>query len=166
MLAPSLIEKFARVKLLSLDLDGTLTDGGLYYFEDGNEARKYHVQDGYGIVEVQKAGLQVCLITQSDTAAIARRAERLRIRHCYMGVHDKLPRLQAICAELGIGLDQVAHVADDVNDLGVLGAIGLPIAVANARPRVKAVAAYITTARGGDGAVREVCDLLLDHKKA
>jgi len=162
----ALTKTFAQIKLLSLDLDGTLTDGGLYYLEDGNEARKYHVQDGFGIVAVLKAGIEVCLITMSDTPAIARRAEKLRIRHCHMGVHDKLPKLQAICAELGIGLHEVAHVADDVNDLTVLKAVGLPIAVANARPQVKAVAAYVTQARGGDGAVREICDLLLENKKS
>ncbi len=165
MLDAALIASLSQIKLLSLDLDGTLTDGGLYYFEDGGEARKYHVQDGFGIVAVQQAGIAVCLITMSNTPAIARRAERLRIQHCHMGVHDKLPVLKAICAEMGIGLHQVAHMADDINDLTLLREVGLPVAVANARPAVKQVSRYVTQAKGGDGAVREICDYLLDYQK-
>ncbi len=159
-----LVARFRAVKLLSLDLDGTLTDGGLYYAEDGSELRKYQVQDGYGMLLVKDIGIELALITRSDTPAIQKRIDRLKIRFGRMGVHDKLPVLKDICAELGIGLHQVCHVGDDVNDLGVLGAVGLPVAVANARPQVKQVAAYITEARGGDGAVREVCDLLLEHQ--
>lgn len=163
MLDAALIEKFRKIKLLSLDLDGTLTDGGLYYAEDGSELRKYHVQDGLGIVMCMQAGIEVCLLTLSNTPAISKRAERLRIKRYEMGVLDKLSRIRVFCAEMGIGLDAVAHVADDVNDLPLLRAIGLPIAVANARPEVKAASAYMTQARGGDGAVREVCDFLLHH---
>lgn len=164
MLDADLIAKLRQVKLLSLDLDGTLTDGGLYYAEDGSELRKYFVQDGFGIVAVKQAGIEVALITQSDTPSIGRRIERLKIRHGHMGIHDKLPKLKEICAALGIGLHEVCHVADDLNDLEVMGAVGLPVAVANARPQVKTAAAYVTEAAGGHGAVREVCDLLLEHK--
>ncbi|WP_298723173.1 HAD-IIIA family hydrolase [uncultured Ferrovibrio sp.] len=164
MLDADLIAKFRQVKLLSLDLDGTLTDGGLYYAEDGSELRKYFVQDGFGIVAVMQAGIEVALITQSDTPSISRRIEKLKIRHGYMGIHDKLPKLQEICAATGIGLHEVCHVADDLNDLELMGAIGLPVAVANARPQVKKAAVYITEASGGNGAVREVCDLLLEYR--
>jgi 3-deoxy-D-manno-octulosonate 8-phosphate phosphatase (KDO 8-P phosphatase) len=164
MLDADLIAKFRAVKLLSLDLDGTLTDGGIYYTDEGTELRKYFVQDGFGILMVKEAGIEVAVITMSDTPSIARRIERLKIRFGHMGVRHKLPALKQICAELGIGLEQVCHVADDLNDLDVLQAVGLPIAVANARPIVKSVAAYVTQAAGGHGAVREVCDLLLEHK--
>lgn len=159
-----LAAKFRAVKLLSLDLDGTLTDGGLYYAEDGSELRKYHVQDGFGILLVKDAGIEVALITRSDTPAIQKRIDRLKIRFGHMGVYEKLPRLKEICAELGIGLNEVCHVADDVNDMDVMEAVGLPIAVSNARPMVKNAAAYITETAGGHGAVREVCDLLLAHQ--
>ncbi|HEX6959331.1 MAG TPA: HAD hydrolase family protein [Ferrovibrio sp.] len=164
MLDADLIARFGHIKLLSLDLDGTLTDGGLYYAEDGSELRKYFVQDGFGIVAVMRAGIEVALITQSDTPSIGRRIEKLNIRHGYMNIHDKLPKLKEICAATGIGLDEVCHVADDLNDLELMQAVGLPVAVANARPQVKAAAAYVTEAAGGHGAVREVCDLLLAHK--
>lgn len=164
MLDADLIARFKAVKLLSLDLDGTLTDGGLYYAEDGSELRKYFVQDGFGMLLVREAGIELCLITMSDTPSIQKRIDRLKIRHGHMGVRHKLPRLQQICAELGIGLDAVCHVADDLNDLDVMQAVGLPIAVANARPQVKDAAAYVTSASGGHGAVREVCDLLLEYR--
>jgi 3-deoxy-D-manno-octulosonate 8-phosphate phosphatase (KDO 8-P phosphatase) len=164
MLDADLIAKFRAVKLLSLDLDGTLTDGGIYYTDEGTELRKYFVQDGFGILMVKEAGIEVALITMSNTPSIARRIEKLKIRFGHMGVRHKLPALQAICTELGIGLEQVCHVADDLNDLDVLQAVGLPVAVANARPTVKAAAAYVTQASGGHGAVREVCDLILEHK--
>jgi 3-deoxy-D-manno-octulosonate 8-phosphate phosphatase (KDO 8-P phosphatase) len=163
MFDADLVAKFRKIKLLSLDLDGTLTDGGIYYAEDGSELRKYQVQDGYGILLVKDAGIEVALITRSDTPAIQKRIDRLKIRFGRMGVYEKLPVLKEICAELGITLDQVCHVADDVNDMDLMETVGLPIAVANARPQVKKAAAYITQAKGGDGAVREVCDLLLDH---
>jgi len=164
MLDADLVARFRNIKLLSLDLDGTLTDGGIYYAEDGSELRKYQVQDGYGILLVKDAGIEVALITRSDTPAIQKRIDRLKIKFGRMGVYEKLPVLKEICKELGIGLDQVCHVADDVNDMDLMETVGLPVAVANARPQVKKAAAYITQAKGGDGAVREVCDLLLEHK--
>lgn len=164
MLDADLVARFRRIKLLSLDLDGTLTDGGIYYAEDGSELRKYQVQDGYGILLVKDAGIEIALITRSDTPAIQKRIDRLKIKFGRMGVYEKLPVLKEICKELGIGLDQVCHVADDVNDMDLMETVGLPVAVANARPQVKKAAAYITQAKGGDGAVREVCDLLLEHK--
>lgn len=164
MLDADLVARFRKIKLLSLDLDGTLTDGGIYYAEDGSELRKYQVQDGYGILLVKDAGIEVALITRSDTPAIQKRIDRLKIKFGRMGVYEKLPVLKEICKDLGIGLDQVCHVADDVNDMDLMETVGLPIAVSNARPQVKKAAAYITAAKGGDGAVREVCDLLLEHK--
>ncbi len=153
------------VRLLSLDLDGVLTDGGLYYAADGSELRKYHVRDGMGIKLVQKAGLQVSLVTMSDIPAIRIRTERLGIEHAHMGIVEKLPVLEKICAQLGIGLDAVLHIADDVNDLSVLRAVGLPVAVADAMDAVKGVARYVTEKPGGHGAVREICDLLLASRE-
>ncbi len=151
----------ANIRLLSLDLDGVLTDGGLYYTEGGDVMRKYDVKDGMGIELLMQAGVPVSVITASETPAIATRLAKLKIPHVRMGIKHKLPELQAICASLGIGLDQVMHVADDVNDLPVLRAVGLPVAVADALPVVRGVARHITERPGGRGAVRELCDLLI-----
>jgi 3-deoxy-D-manno-octulosonate 8-phosphate phosphatase (KDO 8-P phosphatase) len=158
--------RLAGIRLLSLDLDGVLTDGGLYYTEAGDVMRKYDVKDGMGIELLMQAGLPVSVITASDTPAIATRLARLRIPHVRMGIRHKLPELQAICAGLGIGLDQVLHLADDVNDLPVLDVVGLPVAVADALPAVKAVARHTTARPGGRGAVREICDALIAARGA
>ena len=152
---------FAGIRLLSLDLDGVLTDGGLYYTEAGDVMRKYDVKDGMGIDLAIRSGLAVCVITASDTPAITTRLAKLNIPHVRVGVREKLPKLLEICAELGIGLDQVMHVADDVNDLPILHCVGLPVAVADAVPAVKAAARYVTERNGGHGAVRELCDRLV-----
>lgn len=151
----------SRVRLLSCDVDGVMTDGGLYYTETGDVMRKYNVKDGMGLEMIRQAGFEVCIISASQTPAITMRGAKLKVRHTHTGVEDKLTTLKAICTELGIGLDQVAHIADDVNDLPVLRAVGCPLTVADAVESVKAVALYRTEKKGGDGAVREVCDLLL-----
>lgn len=162
----ALLHGAAGIRLLSLDLDGVLTDGGLYYTADGDAMRKYDVKDGMGIEMVLGAGLPVSVITASDTPAIATRLRKLRIPHARFGVRDKLPVLQALCAELGIGLAQVLHMADDVNDLPVLRAVGFPVAVADAVDAVRDACIHVTARPGGRGAVREVCDLLLRARAA
>ena len=154
-------ERLARVALLSMDLDGTLTDGGLYYTEEGAELRKYHVRDGMGIKMIQATGIRTAIITMSMTPAITKRAERLAIEHLVLNARDKVAALTTICDEIGIGLDQVAHIGDDVNDIPLLKVVGCPVAVADAMESVRAVACWITPNRGGAGAVRDLCDRLL-----
>lgn len=157
----NLEQRLAKVALLSMDLDGTLTDGGLYYTEDGSELRKYHVRDGMGIKMVQAAGIRTAIITMSTTPAVTRRAERLAIEHLVLGAHDKVAALTGICAELGFGLDRVAHIGDDVNDIPLLQQVGCPVAVADAIDAVRELACWVTPHAGGNGAVRDLCDRLL-----
>jgi 3-deoxy-D-manno-octulosonate 8-phosphate phosphatase (KDO 8-P phosphatase) len=154
-------ESLRRVRLLSLDVDGVQTDGGLYYTETGAELRRYHVRDGMGIKLLMAAGIHVAFISQSTTASIAERGRKLGVTRCLTGIDDKLAALSALCDELRIPLDAVAHMADDVNDLPLLRAVGLPMAVADAVPAVLSSAAWVSTLPGGRGAVREACDLLL-----
>lgn len=153
--------RFARVRLLSLDVDGVLTDGGLYYDDKGNELRKYHVRDGMGIKLVQKAGIAVTVISQGTTGAIRERMRKLGVDEAHFGIEDKAAVLRDVCARRDIPLLDVLHVADDVNDLTILDAVGFPVAVADAVPQVKAAAVHITENRGGNGAVRELCDAIL-----
>jgi len=157
----ALIERLAHVRLLTLDVDGVLTDGGLYFGDDGRQWRKFNVKDGLGIKLAVEAGIEVALITASDTGAIHDRARMLGLRHVRVGVEDKLAALMSVIGELGIGLDAVAHMGDDLNDIPVLAAVGLPLTVADAVDEVIAAAAYVTEKRGGEGAVREICDLLV-----
>ncbi len=153
--------KLARIKLLSVDVDGVQTDGGLYYAEDGTELRKFNVLDGFGLKMVQQAGLPVALITASKTPAIAKRGARLGLAHVHVGVGDKVAVLEDICAKMDIGLMDVAHIGDDLNDVPVLKRVGCPLSVANGRDAVKSVALWSTKAKGGDGAVRELCERIL-----
>ncbi|NQV57199.1 MAG: HAD hydrolase family protein [Rhodospirillales bacterium] len=156
--------RLGALKLLSVDTDGVLTDGGLYYTDSGDEMRKFNVKDGMGMQMVRDAGVEVAIITASVSPSIGHRAMRLGLEHVYLETRDKMGALAELCGKLGITLDQVAHVGDDVNDLPVLEAVGCPLSVADAVDAAKAAAIYVTIKNGGDGAVREICDLILAAK--
>lgn len=153
--------ELAKVRLLSLDVDGVLTDGGLYYDDEGRELRRFHVLDGKGIQLIQAKGIPVCIITHSTTKSIEHRAQNLGIKHCYTGIEDKLQCLNSLLGEIGISIKDVAHVADDVNDLKLHKSVGIPIAVQNAVPSIISVSKFVTVRNGGSGAVREVTDTIL-----
>lgn len=157
----SLEVRLSALRLVSLDCDGVMTDGGLYYAADGSEMRRFHVRDGIGIKALIAAGLEVAFITASRTPAIVHRAKALGVPHCLVGVEDKLEALKVLCQRLGIPLDYVAHVGDDVNDLALLQAVGVPITVADAVSEVRAIAAYVAPRNGGDGAVRDIAQQIL-----
>jgi len=158
---PKLLRK---IRALVLDVDGVLTDGGMYYGPAGEGLKRFNVKDGLGLRLIGEAGVEVALISGENSEILKRRAEKLKIENVFVGVEDKLATLKEFLAPRKIGLDEVAYVGDDLNDLGVLGAVGLPIAVSDAVAQVRKAATWITTRRGGDGAVREVCDLLLSAR--
>lgn len=157
-------KRLAGLKLLSLDTDGVLTDGGMYYTDAGDELRKFNVKDGMGMRMVRGAGVEVVIITASASPAIAHRGNWLGLEHVYLETRDKFAALVELCDKLGIDLDQVAHVGDDVNDIPVMEAVGCPISVNDAMPAAKAAAIYVTQKNGGQGAVREVCEMILAAK--
>ena len=150
-----------KLRALVLDVDGVLTDGGMYYGPTGEGLKRFHVKDGLGLRLIGQAGMDVALISGENSEIVKRRAEKLRIEHVYVGVEDKLKTLKEYAGARRIALDEIAYVGDDLNDLPALEAVALPIAVADAAAPVRKVAAWVTSRRGGDGAVREVCDLLL-----
>jgi len=151
----------ADIRLLVLDVDGVLTDGRLPFDANGGECKVFHVRDGYGIRRLLETGIEVALISGRKSVAVKKRAEELCIRHVYLGAKDKLPTLQTLAGKLGLSLGHIAYVGDDVPDLACMQAVGLPIAVADAHSDLDAVADWHTHLGGGQGAVREVCDLLL-----
>jgi 3-deoxy-D-manno-octulosonate 8-phosphate phosphatase (KDO 8-P phosphatase) len=153
--------RLAQVKLLALDVDGTLTDGGLYYSNSGDEFKKFNVKDGQGMKLVMESGIQIAILSASSATATVHRAKKLGVSQVYIGVEDKIVVLRSLCTQLGIDLSQVAYVGDDVNDLPVLEVVGCPLTVADAVEAAKNCAVYITEKAGGQGAVREICDLLL-----
>ncbi|MDA1091353.1 MAG: HAD hydrolase family protein [Proteobacteria bacterium] len=154
----------SRVRLLSLDVDGVMTDGGLYYSADGQVQRKYNVKDGVGIKRVIEAGIQVVIISAGASGSIPERAATLGIEHVFTGVEDKLVVLESLCEKLGINLEESAHMGDDINDVALLEAVGCPIAVADAQPEAWAAALIITEKNGGAGAIREICDSLVEAR--
>lgn len=158
---PELGKRLRQVRLLALDVDGVLTDGGVYIGEDGHELRRFDIKDGLGLKRVMAAGIIVAIISSSPVAAVAYRAQRLGIEEVHLGITDKLLTLREICERYAVALEQVCYVGDDLVDLPVLEAVGLPCATADAVNQVRQVALYVTQARGGYGAVREICDLLI-----
>jgi len=153
---------FTDIKLLLLDVDGVLTDGSISYTGPELETKTFSVKDGLGIRMLINAGLKIGIVTGRSSAALERRCSELGITCVYDGVRDKGALLNDILSETGISSPrEVAFVGDDLPDIPLLKKIGLPIAVADAHPNVKDVAAAVTSAGGGRGAVREICEALL-----
>ena len=157
----ALVAKLASIRLLVLDVDGILTDGGLYYTESGEVLKKFNVKDGLGIKRLINSGVEVAIISANSSEATLHRAERLNVRHVFIDIKDKLSTLKDLCSRLNIDLQQVASMGDDLSDLPVMQAIGLPMTVADAMPENIDCADYVTQKKGGDGAVREVCDRII-----
>jgi 3-deoxy-D-manno-octulosonate 8-phosphate phosphatase (KDO 8-P phosphatase) len=150
-----------RVRLLVLDVDGVLTDGKLHYGPRGETTKVFHVRDGHGIKKVAEAGIEVAIISGRKSAAVSKRARDLGIRHVFQGVSDKLAVLDRLAKARGIAREHIACVGDDTPDAPILAAAGVGIAVADAHPDALAAADLVTSRAGGLGAVREVCDWLL-----
>ncbi|WP_421869413.1 KdsC family phosphatase [Motiliproteus sp.] len=153
------------IKLLALDVDGVLTDGRLYYSEDGERLKVFNSLDGHGIKMLQANGVQVAVITGRNSPAMARRIRDLGIQHLYAGREDKLTALQELWRETGFKPADTAYMGDDLPDLPAIRACRLGCAVPNANPVVKRYADWIANLGGGEGAVRELCDLLMSAQQ-
>ena len=155
-----------RVQLLLMDCDGVLTDGRLYFSAQGEEMKVFDVRDGQGIVLWHKAGHKSGIISGRGAGEIIRRrADELGIELVHVGVPDKVAVFEEIISSLGISERNVAYIGDDVGDIEMMKRVGFPVAVADAVDETKAVAAYVTKANGGRGAVREVIDKLLAEQE-
>jgi len=156
-----ILARAAKIRLAVFDVDGTLTDGCLWYGEDGRETKVFHVHDGLGLKRLQANGVQVALITARISHPVALRAEELDIAHVYQGQGDKRGCLLELLDALHLTPEQAAFIGDDLPDLPPMHIAGLAVAVANAHPWVAEAAHWQTGKRGGEGAAREVCDLIL-----
>jgi len=161
----SLTERAKRVRLLLLDVDGVLTDGRIIFMPDGSgglmESKAFDVADGAGIALARRAGLRTGIISGRQSPVVTARAEELGIEEVHLGVFDKAAVLERIVLETGIPAEDIAFAGDEVVDLPIMRQVGFPVAVQNAPNDVKAHALYVTAARGGRGAVREIIELIL-----
>ena len=154
-------KRAARVRLLALDSDGVLTDGGVYITDDGQEFRRFDIKDGQGLKRVRAAGIHVVIISGAAQTPVVHRARMLGITDVFVGVEDKLTLLTQICERLQMTLDQVAYIGDDLPDLPILERVGFPCVPSDAHEKTKGAVAYVSSFPGGYGAVRDICDLLL-----
>ena len=157
----ALRERALHIRMLVLDVDGVLTDGKLYFDHAGNEMKAFNTRDGMGMKALQRVGIEVAVITGRKSGAVAHRMTQLGIRHVYQGREDKLEAFLELLQSTGLDAQQICFAGDDWIDLPVLLRAGLAVTVADAEERVKQQAHWITRRNGGDGAVREICNLIL-----
>ncbi|WP_426140182.1 KdsC family phosphatase [Pseudomonas sp. DWP3-1-2] len=156
-----LLQRGKHIKLAVFDVDGVLTDGRLYFLEDGSEFKTFNTLDGQGIKMLIASGIVTAIISGRKTPVVERRANNLGIEHLYQGREDKLVVLDELLARLNLNYEQVAYLGDDLPDLPVIRRVGLGMAVANAADFVRQHAHGVTRVRGGEGAAREFCELIL-----
>ena len=153
----------ALPKLIATDIDGVWTDGGMYYSESGEECKRFNTYDSAGVVFCRKLNIPVAILTGEPGMAVKRRAEKLNITYCFTGLTDKLATLRTICQDLGVTLDQVAYIGDDINDAPVLRTVGFSACPAGAPEYIRRQVSRVMTKKGGEGVFREfVEDILTD----
>jgi 3-deoxy-D-manno-octulosonate 8-phosphate phosphatase (KDO 8-P phosphatase) len=157
-----ILERSKDIRLVIFDVDGVLTDGGLYLGDDGQEYKRFNSKDGLGMKLLQQSGVPVAIITARSSNVVRIRMESLGIAHVYQGQLEKLPAFEELIFSLGLNAEQVAYVGDDAIDLPIMKSVGLAFAVNDAHPCAIQAAHWVTQRRGGDGAGREVCDLIME----
>lgn len=160
-LTPEIQARAAAVKLLIMDVDGVLTDGRIFIRDNGEEIKSFHTLDGHGLKMLQATGVQTAIITGRDAPSVGVRVRQLGIGHYYKGIHDKRAAYAQLLAEAGVEEHECAFIGDDVVDLPVMVRCGLPVAVPEAHRFTLQHAAYVTQKSAGNGAVRELCDLIM-----
>jgi 3-deoxy-D-manno-octulosonate 8-phosphate phosphatase (KDO 8-P phosphatase) len=151
-----------EIRLVVFDVDGVLTDGGLFIGDDGQEYKQFHSKDGHGMVMLQNSGVAIAIITGRTSEVVRIRMASLGIEHVYQGQRDKLPAYEQLKTTTGLDDAQIAYVGDDVVDLPAMVRVGLAISVSDGHPLTRQHAHWVTSSAGGRGAAREVCELIMD----
>ena len=157
---------FADIRLLVMDVDGVMTDGKITYTSDGQELKSFNIKDGLGIKLAQASGIETAIITGRKSPMVEQRARELGIANLVQGREDKLAALSDLVDQMNLSLDQVAYIGDDLPDLTAIESVKLGACPADAATEVKSKANWVSTRSGGDGCVRELCDLLVSHKSS
>jgi YrbI family 3-deoxy-D-manno-octulosonate 8-phosphate phosphatase len=157
----SLNRKLARIKMLVMDVDGTMTDGGVYYTKDGEDVKRFSIRDGMGIVLLKKAGIIPAIITSENSPIVIARADKLKIEEVVLGSRNKKMDLMLLAEKSNLGLEEIAFIGDDINDIQALEIAGLSVCPANSVGSVKEIADYVCETDGGQGAIREIAEKIL-----
>ncbi|MEI7999210.1 MAG: HAD-IIIA family hydrolase [Candidatus Omnitrophota bacterium] len=157
-------ERLKKIKVLILDVDGVLTDGGIIIDANGLETKRFDVQDGLGLLLWQKSGYKSAIISARQSPVVAHRAKDLQIDKVFVGAYPKINAYEQILKEWGVEDEEVCFIGDDLTDLGILRRVGFAVAVANGVFETKSIAHFVTTKKGGEGAVREIIELILKAK--
>jgi 3-deoxy-D-manno-octulosonate 8-phosphate phosphatase (KDO 8-P phosphatase) len=165
-ISKGVFERAKKIKLLVCDVDGVFSDGRIYLGNDGEELKAFHTKDGFGIKALGNSGVDVAIITGRRSAIVANRMSALNVKHIVQGQENKLPALKHLAKQLNLAPDEIAYIGDDIPDLACIIYVGLGIAVSDAHPGVSIKADYTTFTQGGFGAVREVCDLIMQSQGA
>lgn len=160
----SSVKNVKDIKCVLTDSDGVLTDGGMYYSENGDELKKFNTKDGMGFKLLNEAGIITGIITGEDIDLVRRRAKKMKVDEVYLGIQDKMKILDEICSKYDLNYDEIAYIGDDINDLEVIKTVGLGCTVHDGMDCVKDIAKVITKAKGGQGALREIVEMILDTR--
>lgn len=163
-ISDALASKLRDIKLLICDIDGVFSDGRIYLGNDGEELKAFHTRDGFGVKALISSGVEVAVITGRNSNIVQQRMTALNIRFIYQGIEDKLQAFDELLAIMKIAKENIAYIGDDVPDISVMEKSGLALCVADAHPLVIKKSDYVTTNKGGFGAVREACDLILQSQ--
>ncbi|MFP4368919.1 MAG: KdsC family phosphatase [Bacteroidota bacterium] len=161
MITKEISQKLSKVKLLVMDVDGTLTDSAMYYSKDGEELKRFSTRDGMGINLMHKAGLDTGIITSENSPIAKARADKLKIKHLVLNCRNKTDAFNRLCSELSLSHEETAYIGDDINDIHVMKLAGVSACPGDAADSVLKVTDYICRANGGNGAVREFCEIIL-----
>lgn len=161
----NLEERLKEIQLLVLDIDGTLTDGAMYYSAEGDALKRFYVQDGMGITLLQRAGIEIAFLTSENSPIVIARAKKLGIKHVILGCRAKHQALTELAEKLKLNLDQVAYMGDDVNDEAPISLAGVSACPSDAVPIIQELVDYICSKPGGNGAVREFIELILHAQR-
>jgi 3-deoxy-D-manno-octulosonate 8-phosphate phosphatase (KDO 8-P phosphatase) len=159
----SFAETCRRIELILTDVDGVMTDGRIRLLDSGEQMMAFHIRDGMGVRLWRESGKKFGIVTGRDLESVRRRARDLKFDSVHVGIDDKLPAVDAIAAEFGIGREAICYLGDDLLDLSVIQSVGLGVAVADAVEEVRQAAKYVTSLRGGDGAIREIVEVILKN---
>ena len=157
----NIANKAQKIKLLILDVDGVMTNNMLIYSDNGIESKAFNTRDGHGMVLLQKSSIEIGIITGRKSQLVANRMQDLKVKHVYQGVPDKLPTFLKLVEKLGLSFDEIAYIGDDILDLPILMRIGLAVTPADGDNEVKSRVDYISAYKGGQGCVREICEIIL-----